>query len=349
MADSSEAVEAVGAQPLFALPPPNPDEHVNIRYGRVLEAAELAGMTAQRCYDMTRQLLQSGDYQRAGDGFADVSGFIRSIPFAKLGPSSDLLSDFEQLAHEHGASQRAIAEATDQDHRTVGRHLSPRSSGADAPLDLDEQPETPLFEGEPAEPDERSGANAPLEQESPPDEPEPVDDEAVPSGDKPALDSKDEWYTPRSLFDGLGLRFDLDVCAPIDQTYSSVPADRHFTIEDDGLSQPWEGLVWCNPPYSMAAGWARRMIAHGNGLLLTHIPMNAEWCVEVWEKCDGARFYQGMDFVRPDGSSQRPAWWLQLVAFGDEAVAALAQLQPFGESAHNKRRVASPMWERVAP
>src|SRR5690606_38163062 len=60
----------------------------------------------------------------------------------------------------------------------------------------------------------------------------------------------DEWYTPRWLFDALGIRFSIDVCAPLDRTFSSVPAERHFTIEDDGLAQPWEGTVWRNPPYS---------------------------------------------------------------------------------------------------
>ena len=160
----------------------------------------------------------------------------------------------------------------------------------------------------------------------------------------------DEWYTPSWLFDALGIdKFWADVCAPLDRTHSAVPAERHFTIEDDGLAQPWDGIVWCNPPYSKPEPWARRMIHHRDGgLLLTHIPMNAGWCVDMWEVCDGIRLFQAMEFVRPDGSSQRPGYWLQLAAFGPVATAALARLQPLGDAAHNKRRVASPMWRRAA-
>lgn len=170
--------------------------------------------------------------------------------------------------------------------------------------------------------------------------------EPEPPAPGPQVNDGDEWYTPRWLFDALGLKFSVDVCAPLDQTHSSVPAVRHLTVEHDGLSQQWEGTVWCNPPYSKPEPWARRMIHHGDGLLLVHMPMNAGWCVDLWEACDGIRLFQAMEFVRPDGTSQRPGYWLQLAAFGPVSVAALGRLQPLGDAAANKRRIASPMWRR---
>jgi hypothetical protein len=136
----------------------------------------------------------------------------------------------------------------------------------------------------------------------------------------------DEWYTPPWLFDALGLTFDLDVCAPVDRTYSAVPAERFYTEENDGLAQPWDGLVWCNPPYSTPRVWAERMIDHGDGVLLSHVPINGLWCLDVWDRCDRLRLLQGMEFVRPDGNVQRPAYWLQLVAFGGRAARALDEM-----------------------
>jgi hypothetical protein len=56
-------------------------------------------------------------------------------------------------------------------------------------------------------------------------------------------------YTPRWVFDAMRLSFDLDVAAPVGGP-RHVPAMRYYTPDDDGLSQPWDGLVWCNPPYS---------------------------------------------------------------------------------------------------
>jgi hypothetical protein len=49
-----------------------------------------------------------------------------------------------------------------------------------------------------------------------------------------------EYYTPAWIFEGMGLRFDLDVCSPKDHV-TAVPADRKYTIDDDGLVSDWAG------------------------------------------------------------------------------------------------------------
>lgn len=144
---------------------------------------------------------------------------------------------------------------------------------------------------------------------------------------KPPDPLGDEWYTPKWLFDALGLVYAIDVCSPVDRTHVSVPAESWYTEEDDGLAQDWAGLCWCNPPYSDAEPWADRMIEHGDGMLLTHVPMNGEWMLDVWRACDAFRLFQGMEFVRPDGTLQRPAWWLCLAAFGPQAESALLQME----------------------
>ena len=67
----------------------------------------------------------------------------------------------------------------------------------------------------------------------------------------------DLWETPQDFFDELDLEFhfDLDVCA-IPQNAKCV---RYYTPEEDGLSQPWEGTCWCNPPYGWEIGrWVKK-------------------------------------------------------------------------------------------
>jgi hypothetical protein len=74
----------------------------------------------------------------------------------------------------------------------------------------------------------------------------------------------DEHYTPpvylervRRVLDG---GIDLDPCAPTDPNARTVPATRHWTREDDGLSQPWEGdRVFVNPPYSDLKSWSEKL------------------------------------------------------------------------------------------
>ena len=155
---------------------------------------------------------------------------------------------------------------------------------------------------------------------------------------------RDEWLTPPEILKALG-DFDLDPCSPINRPWPT--AAKHYTALDNGLLQTWNGRVWCNPPYSTPAGWAERMIQHGNGLMLTHVPINAAWAKDVWDAADGVRLFQAMEFVRPDGTLQRPGYWLMLAAFGEQATAALSRLAAPPDVAENPRRVPSPMWVRA--
>lgn len=53
--------------------------------------------------------------------------------------------------------------------------------------------------------------------------------------------------TPQDLFDALNkeFHFTCDVCAIAE----NAKCERFFSPQDDGLSQKWEGVCWCNPPY----------------------------------------------------------------------------------------------------
>ncbi|HNS21329.1 MAG TPA: DNA N-6-adenine-methyltransferase [Sedimentisphaerales bacterium] len=72
-----------------------------------------------------------------------------------------------------------------------------------------------------------------------------------------------EWNTPCHVIDSvlavLG-SIDLDPCSN-SQAGPNVPANRHYTKEQDGLSQAWTGRVYMNPPYGRElAFWVRKLI-----------------------------------------------------------------------------------------
>ena len=46
----------------------------------------------------------------------------------------------------------------------------------------------------------------------------------------------DDWHTPASLLDPIGLTYDLNPCAPLDRTFYFVKAHKTFTKADDGLA-----------------------------------------------------------------------------------------------------------------
>src|SRR5262252_567050 len=61
-----------------------------------------------------------------------------------------------------------------------------------------------------------------------------------------------DWYTPPEYFKAIGLTFDLDPCSPGPGHW--VPARKIYTAADDGLRQPWHGLVFMNPPFGGRRG-----------------------------------------------------------------------------------------------
>lgn len=138
---------------------------------------------------------------------------------------------------------------------------------------------------------------------------------------------KDEFYTPAWLFEQMALRFDLDVAAPAGGV-AWIPADRYLTKEDDGLVQPWEGLVWCNPPFSGMAQWARKFIDHGRGILLAALPSNTTWFPELCR--NGALIWfhdKGLRFHRPEyDKPEMIPWPTMLAAMGSDAEAGLERL-----------------------
>ena len=77
----------------------------------------------------------------------------------------------------------------------------------------------------------------------------------------------DAVYTPKYVFDALGLQFDLDVCGP-EGGLPWIPAKRTFSEIEDGLVQQWYGRVWMNPPYSKPSPWVDKWLENGNGVMV---------------------------------------------------------------------------------
>ena len=140
-----------------------------------------------------------------------------------------------------------------------------------------------------------------------------------------ALGKSDEWYTPKRVFDAMGVRFDLDPAnAAPDGRH--VPADRLLAAY--GLETAWRGFVWLNPPFggrNSIRPWLQKLCEHGNGICLTPDRTSAPWWQEAAAQSDDILFIAGkLKFERTDGSvGQSPSNGISLMAFGQQAVAAL--------------------------
>ena len=134
-------------------------------------------------------------------------------------------------------------------------------------------------------------------------------------------------YTPKWVFDLLDVTFDLDVAAPVGGV-PWIPALHSYSQADDGLTQPWHGLVWCNPPYSDILPWVRRLNKHGNGIaLLPHT--KGGWRQEIWEQADGlveSKEINQMLFNYQGRSNKSVFPTLFLAAWGDVGLKAIAKV-----------------------
>ena len=103
---------------------------------------------------------------------------------------------------------------------------------------------------------------------------------------------KDEWLTPPDLIKALG-KFDLDPCSPIIRPWET--AKKHYTENDNGLLMPWDGRVWCNPPYGNEAQyWLDKCALHGNAIALTFARTETNMFFNsVWNKAEAVFFIKG--------------------------------------------------------
>jgi len=133
---------------------------------------------------------------------------------------------------------------------------------------------------------------------------------------------KDEWLTPPEIVNAFG-PFDLDPCSPINRPWDT--AANHLTIRDNGLSTPWIGRVWCNPPYGQQTGkWLQKCAEHGNCIALVFARTEtADWHDWIWTKASGILFLRGrlffhhVDGTRAKHNSGAPS---ALVAYDNDPI-----------------------------
>jgi len=136
----------------------------------------------------------------------------------------------------------------------------------------------------------------------------------------------DVWLTPPEIVQALG-PFDLDPSAACNRPWDT--ARNHFCIHDDGLAQPWDGLVFLNPPYGRETPkWLKRLSEHPQGgVALTFARTDTRWAHDlVFEKATSVLFVRSrISFRRANGEAAgkagAPSW---LIAYGEEAHARLA-------------------------
>lgn len=145
-------------------------------------------------------------------------------------------------------------------------------------------------------------------------------------GNEQSVAGTEVWLTPPHILEALG-EFDLDPCSSLDRPWDT--AKNHYTVDDDGLIQPWFGRVWCNPPYGPKMGpFLEKLAAHDNGIALIFARTETRAFFDfVWDKADALLFLKGrLRFHKPDGSLGGTAGSPSvLIAYGQDNVKTLEE------------------------
>lgn len=123
-----------------------------------------------------------------------------------------------------------------------------------------------------------------------------------------------EWHTPAVYCDAarkvLG-KIDLDPasCAAANRR---VKARRFYTVADDGLSKPWRGRLWLNPPYDRTIGkWIDRLMTSRvpggvtAAITLTNNASETAWGQQIIYGAASLCFPEGrIEYLTADGRTE---------------------------------------------
>lgn len=135
-----------------------------------------------------------------------------------------------------------------------------------------------------------------------------------------------EWYTPKYIFDALGVEFDLDVAYPAGGNYCHVPCKT--AIRQNSLEYDWHGFIWMNPPFGNQKEkykWINKFIEHGSGIALMPDRTSAPWWQHFAKHSDCVLFVSGkIKFINEDGDiGQSPSNGTTLFGLGPQAIEVL--------------------------
>ena len=119
--------------------------------------------------------------------------------------------------------------------------------------------------------------------------------------------AKDNWRTPRPLFEAIGRRlriqrFVVDLAADQDNTL----CEQFITAEEDALRTPWpaDTWLWCNPPYSQTKEFVDRAVAEMDfcrSVLLVPAATDTRWWADAFASATVTLLLTGrVSFVDPE-------------------------------------------------
>ena len=145
-----------------------------------------------------------------------------------------------------------------------------------------------------------------------------------------------DWYTPSCYTESArtvmgSITLDPASCAAANET---VKADAYYSIEEDGLSQPWYGNVWLNPPYNLISKFVSKLLESNDvqqAIILVNNASETQWFQTLMGKASAMVFHLGrLRFQRPTGERSAPMQGQVFFYIGNDSGNFLSEFRKYG-------------------
>lgn len=168
-----------------------------------------------------------------------------------------------------------------------------------------------------------------------------------------------DWYTPAMYPDAarkvMG-SIDLDP-ASCDEANRLVKASKYYDEAADGLTQPWYGNLWLNPPYCKSGSisnqetWTCKLIAEyeaghvAQAVLLVNAATETRWFQRLYDY--PVCFVKGrIRFISPTGTNTGPTVGSAFVYFGSNVQAFDAVFRQIGRVVYSYPSKQADLWSQ---
>jgi len=150
-----------------------------------------------------------------------------------------------------------------------------------------------------------------------------------------------EWYTPKNYIEAARAvmgSIDLDP-ASSDIANQFVQAGRYYTVNEDGLLQPWRGNIWLNPPYAgkLILPFCSKLKSHAdNGdvkqaIVLVNNATETAWFSILIGIASAVMFpVRRIKFYMPDGKLGSPLQGQAVIYYDDNVQKFFEVFRSFG-------------------
>lgn len=302
------------------------------QYGRILDGHHRVRLAEELRVPYRVDVLQVGSEEEAREIARTLNADRRQL-------TEEQRREVAVALRQAGHSERAIAGALGVSQPTVHRDLERATdSGVSVQpervysLDGKSRPATRVISTTP----QAYAAPVPAMWQEP-----PAPEEAPPKPHVAQNSGNNEWYTPPEYLTAARLvlgGIDLDpASSPI--ANQAVQAARFFTAQDDGLTRPWHGRVWLNPPYAsdLIGRFAAKLRDHVTArdvqaaLVLVNNATETTWFHTIAQVAQAICFPLGrVRFLDPEGNPGAPLQGQAVLYIGADVRAFRAAFQPFG-------------------